>query len=47
MANEKESRLLGGLYEGASVERNRCVHHGAGREADSLLAPMAAKFLGE
>lgn len=47
MANEKEGRLVGGLYEGASIERKRCVHHGTGREADALLSAVAARILGD
>jgi hypothetical protein len=35
------------FMKGASIERNRCVHHGAGREVDSLLAPMAARIFGK
>jgi hypothetical protein len=32
------------FMKGASIERNRCVHYGAGREADSLLSPVAPRI---
>jgi len=43
----KSGDCAGGLYKGASIERTRCVHQEAGREADSLLGAVAARFLGE
>jgi len=36
-----------GFINGTSIERNQRVHHGAGGEVDSLLAPMAAGIFGK